>query len=73
MPNTLTPSEGHIRAMRARGDSFAQFMRNGVWGTCAACPRSEGKAYPEFCKNGHRSDHQLSLADLAEAYQVYQR
>lgn len=73
MSNSIVPAEAHTRAMKARADSFAQFVRNGVWGTCAACPRTDGKAYPEFCQHGHRSDHQLSFKDLVESYEISYR
>lgn len=71
---TITPTDAHRKAMQARGDSFAQFSRNGVWGTCTDCPRdSAGKAYPEFCEQGTRHDHQLTLGDLVYAYQAHSR
>ena len=34
--------------------------RNGRWGTCAACPRRDGKVYPEECEFTTRSDHALT-------------
>ena len=70
MPNSIVPASAHIRAMKARADAFAQFVRNGVWGTCVDCPQAEGKAYPEFCPHGHRSDHRLSFKDLVESYEM---
>jgi len=33
--------------------------RNGVWGTCAHCPRRDGEVYPEECQWRRRYDHQL--------------
>lgn len=70
MPNSIVPAEAHIRAMKARADAFAQFVRNGVWGTCADCPRTEGKTYPEFCQHGLRGDHRLPFKDLVESYEM---
>lgn len=68
------PSEAHKKAMRSRGDSFSQFMRNGVWGTCVDCPRdSNENAYPEFCEHALRSDHQLEANDLFETYASHSR
>jgi hypothetical protein len=47
-------------------DAFRQFARNGRWGTCAGCPRdTEGRAYPEFCADINRHDHQLDVDKLA--------
>jgi len=74
MAKMAPASDGHLKAMRSKGDAFAQFMRNGVWGTCVECPRDSGnKAYPEFCKHGSRNDHQLSLLNLATAYDMNSR
>lgn len=67
------PTIGHEKAMGARADSWRQFIRNGVWGTCAACPRdSNHHAYPEFCEDAARSDHHLTAAALLQNYQSYQ-
>jgi len=55
-------------------DCFRQFMRNGRWGTCAGCPRdNQNHAYPEFCSNTNRYDHQLTLDGLAENYKIYMK
>jgi hypothetical protein len=68
------PPESHLKAMRERGDGFRQFMRNGVWGTCCDCPRdSDGHAYPEFCENALRYDHQIPVEDLAGVYRAHSR
>ncbi len=54
---------------RLMSDKFAQFARNGRWGTCAACPRdSSGSVYPEFCDEFERSDHQLTLESLTSQF-----
>jgi hypothetical protein len=50
-------------------DAFHQFARNGFWGTCVDCPRTEGQAFPEFCLNYARCDHRLNLKQLAEIYE----
>ena len=73
-PRTTEPTgEKALRAHRAvmadSEDSFRQFMRNGVWGTCGGCPRdSTGRTYPEFCSDKGRSDHRLAPAQLFEQY-----
>ena len=74
MPNMILRDEQHINAMKEYADSFQQFIRNGVWGTCADCPRdNNNKAYPEFCKYGHRGDHHLSFSDLAYSYETWMK
>lgn len=68
------PTEGHRKAMSERGDSFRQFMRNGVWGTCSSCPRdTNNHAYPEFCANALRSDHTLDAPSLLQTYNAHSR
>ena len=68
----IESTTAHKAAMAERGDSFAQFMRNGVWGTCVDCPRdSNGKVYPEFCENGYRYDHKLNIDGLIAQYKHY--
>lgn len=38
------------------------------------CPRdSAGHAYPEFCKDTNRYDHQLTAMQLAESFEHYRR
>lgn len=49
-------------------DAFIQFSRNGQWGTCVDCPRTEDQTLPEFCVNRHRYDHKLNLEQLVEYY-----
>jgi hypothetical protein len=57
------------QALRECGDGFRQFSRNGRWGCCGECPRTDGHAYPEFCALTDRYDHQLGAADLADCYE----
>ena len=65
----VRPDESHAYAMGFYKDAFEQFIRNGVWGTCCDCPRSnDGREFPELCNNHRRSDHTLSFAELIEAY-----
>lgn len=72
MVKTIVPDQGHVKAMKARKDSFQQFMRNGVWGTCVDCPKdNEGRALPEFCEYSRRGDHLLTMKDLADSYEAY--
>jgi hypothetical protein len=55
-------------------DPFLQFSRNGRWGTCVDCPRdSQYRVYPEFCKETKRYDHQLTVEELADAFNRYKR
>lgn len=60
----------HEKIGRHRLMPFAQFARNGVWGTCADCPvvNIENVVYPELCKNFSRTDHRLDLEGLMERY-----
>lgn len=54
-------------------DAFRQFSRNGRWGTCVCCPRdSDGNAYPEFCLDTNRYDHNLTVDSLAEQSKLSQ-
>lgn len=54
---------------REHRDAFMAFARNGRWGTCANCPKdSEGKRYPECCRNTDRPDHMLALPELAHEF-----
>ena len=53
-------------------DCFRQFSRNGRWGTCVGCPRdTQGNAYPEFCPNTKRYDHNMTAEELADAWRRY--
>ena len=52
---------------------FEQFRRNGKWGTCVDCPRTDGKVFPEFCINFNRYDHNLDLESLCEQYELMLR
>ena len=55
-------------------DGILQFYRNGRWGTCCGCPRdTDNKAYPEFCANTERYDHQLTAKELADCHDRYTR
>lgn len=48
---------------------FECFARNARWGTCGYCPRdTNGKAYPEFCQDTDRYDHNLPLQDLVDLF-----
>lgn len=38
-----------------------QLIRNGRWGTCAECPTTNHKKYPENCKNYGRYDHNIEI------------
>jgi|GEM_PF-4849191 len=52
-------------------DGLLQFYRNGRWGTCVDCPSdSDGKAYPEFCRNTDRYDHQLRIDSLVSQIRI---
>jgi len=60
------------KTLKETGDGFRQFARVGRWGTCAGCPRdSQGNAYPEFCADTERYDHQLTAEGLADCWQRY--
>lgn len=58
-------------------DAFVQFSRNERFGTCVDCPRqvrgNVREAYPEFCVNTKRHDHNISFAELIAAYEVEKR
>ena len=41
----IESTTAHKAAMAERGDSFAQFMRNGVWGTCVDSQGGNGTEY----------------------------
>jgi len=61
----------HYEILEHDLDRFEQFRRNGVWGTCADCPRTNNrKAFPEFCKNKNRGDHLLSIDQLCNNYKI---
>jgi hypothetical protein len=65
------PNDTKTNVARLMSDEFAQFARNGRWGTCGHCPRdSSGGAYPEFCDEFERSDHQLELAGLVRLFDL---
>jgi hypothetical protein len=52
-------------------EAFLQFSRNGRWGTCADCPRDvDERAFPEFCVNTDRYDHQLTVDFLVEQHKI---
>ena len=49
--------------------AFADFSRNGRWGTCGACPLDGyGRKLPELCPCTDRADHQLDIDALAEQF-----
>lgn len=56
-------------ALRETSAHFEMFDRVGRWGTCGCCPRSGGRAYPEFCEYTTRYDHRLDLAGLVDYYE----
>jgi hypothetical protein len=59
-------------ALKELSDAFRQCSRNGRWGTCGGCPRDrENHAYPEFCGDTKRYDHQLTVAELAATWERY--
>jgi len=59
-----TRPSGKIRS------ALSQLSRNGCWGTCGACPRDgSGRVLPELCRERDRSDHHLTLWDLAQLEQ----
>lgn len=61
-------------ALKRTAGHLRMFARNGRWGTCVDCPRdSEHNAYPEFCKNTERYDHQLDMKGLAESWENSKR
>lgn len=61
--------EAHLITYKKMKDDFKIFERIGKTGTCAECPRSAGSAYPEFCVNKQRSDHDLSADKLFSYYE----
>lgn len=71
MQSKIQPPKGHVHFLK-QYQAFDQFIRNGVWGTCTDCPRdNKGNAYPEFCENANRGDHQLTIKELVELYKSY--
>lgn len=49
--------------------AFADFSRNGRWGTCGACPcDGYGRKLPELCAFTDRDDHQLDVDALARRF-----
>lgn len=49
--------------------AFADFSRNGRWGTCAQCPcDGYGRKLPECCSFTDRDDHQLDIDELAKRF-----
>jgi hypothetical protein len=48
---------------------FADFSRNGRWGTCGHCPcDGYGRKLPELCEHTERSDHQLDIDSLSRRF-----
>lgn len=67
---TLLIHDLQRKAVKRMADGFRQFSRNGRWGTCADCPcDSHNHAYPEFCVNTDRYDHQLTANSLANQFE----
>lgn len=59
------------KAIRETSDYFRQFSRNGRWGTCADCPRDVlNGAYPEYCANRDRYDHNLDVDQLVSRFKT---
>ena len=49
--------------------AFADFARNGRWGTCGACPcDGYGRKLPEVCAFTGRHDHQLDIDELSRRF-----
>lgn len=49
--------------------AFADFSRNGRWGTCGACPQDGyGRTLPELCEFTDRHDHQHDIDGLSRAF-----
>lgn len=49
--------------------AFADFSRNGRWGTCGACPcDGYGRKLPELCEYTERGDHQLDIDELTRRF-----
>lgn len=52
--------------------AFADFSRNGRWGTCAACPcDGYGRKLPELCSFTDRGDHQLDIDGLSQRFKAH--
>lgn len=58
------------RMLDEHADKFRQFSRNGRWGTCGSCPfdHRTKTAYPEFCKETNRYDHNLDADQLVSLW-----
>lgn len=49
--------------------AFADFARNGRWGTCEICPcDGYGRKLPELCAFTEREDHQADIDALATSF-----
>jgi hypothetical protein len=49
--------------------AFADFSRNGRWGTCGECPcDGYGRKLPELCAFTRRDDHQLDIDALSRRF-----
>jgi hypothetical protein len=49
--------------------AFADFSRNGRWGTCASCPQDGyGRKLPELCEFTEQPDHQFDIDGLAKRF-----
>lgn len=50
-------------------EAFADFSRNGRWGTCGHCPRDGyGRKLPELCEFTEHPDHQLDIDGLSKRF-----
>ena len=73
-PNNQVYHKEIAEALRTMQDSFVQFSRNGVWGTCVDCPRDHfNHAFPEFCRNTDRYDHRLDVDGLAQQWKAHEK
>ena len=49
--------------------AFADFSRNGRWGTCGGCPcDGYGRKLPELCDFTDRGDHQFDIDALVRLF-----
>jgi len=51
--------------------AFADFSRNGRWGTCDGCPcDGYGRKLPELCEASDRDDHQFDIDTLTARFKA---
>ncbi|HSX22856.1 MAG TPA: hypothetical protein VLE97_08805 [Gaiellaceae bacterium] len=52
-------------------EAFADFTRNGRWGTCDLCPRDGfGRNLPELCAFTEQPDHQFDIDALSARFKA---